>query len=230
MTINPSSAIAAHRQGVVLTKKLEIQKAAWYPNHHGPKFTMPKCHVHAHAVHIMAMQMTCFNPSSWTPALKIFQPQLYQTHLVWANFSEPKALSTQLFWAKGSFNPTSLSQRLLQPNFSEPKAPSTQLLWAKGSFNPTSLSQRLLQPNFSEPKAPSTQLLWAKGSFNPTSLSQSLLQPNFSGPKGLFSNLLWPKGLSSNLFWSNFLSITLVLQNVMTHLLHWTLFKVILWK
>ena len=40
MTINPSSAIAAHRQGVVLTKKLEIQKAAWYPNHHGPKFAM----------------------------------------------------------------------------------------------------------------------------------------------------------------------------------------------
>ena len=40
------------------------------------------------------------------------------------------------------------------------------------------------------------------------------------------SKLLWPKGLSSNLFWSNFLSITLVLQNVMSHLLHWTLFKV----
>ena len=82
----------------------------------------------------MPMQFTSWlcswhvsTPAAETQLLKSFNPSSIKPSL-----SEPKAPSTQFLWAKGSFNPTSLSQRLLQPNFSGPKGLSSKLLWPKG--------------------------------------------------------------------------------------------------
>ena len=66
--------------------------------------TMPKCH------HV-TMQLTSFNPGSWnlwTPALS--NPACLSQRLLQPNLSDPRAFVTKNLWAKGSFNPTSLTQ------------------------------------------------------------------------------------------------------------------------